>query len=163
MKEAIIESQEEKPRALWKRILVPIDFSELSKEAINIAVSLAKQFDGKITLLHVVNLSNAASIETGTVAYEVMKSARRSLDEMAAEIPSKFLGEKIICFSAGGISQKIVEMACQVSSDLIVLATHAYGFLKRLLQYSTTESVNRHAPCAVLIVRENKITNNKIV
>ncbi|HUA66863.1 MAG TPA: universal stress protein [Alphaproteobacteria bacterium] len=157
MKEATIELIEEKPRLVWKKILVPIDFSELSKQAIKAAVFLAKQFNAKIILLHVVDLSNVGSVETGIAVYELMESARRSLDELVAEIPTTLIGEKIVCLSAGGVSQKIVETARRLSSDLIVLASHAYGFFKRLFLGSTTEGVNRYAPCEVLVLRQKPI------
>ena len=156
MKEAIIESVEVKPSAFWKTILVPIDFSERSKEAIKVAVCLAEQCGAKIILLHVVQLANADAIETGTAAYEAMESARKSLDEMADEIPTAWVGQKLVCFSGGGISQKIMETAGEVSSDLIVLATHAYGLFKRALLGSVAEEVNRHAPCEVLVVRQKQ-------
>jgi nucleotide-binding universal stress UspA family protein len=156
MKTNTIELPQEKPPVPWKRILVPIDFSEPSKEAVKIAVCLAEQCGAKITFLHVVQLSGADCIETGTAAYEVMDSAQKSLDEIADEIPTTLVGQKLVCFSGGGISEKIIETARAISSDLIVLATHAYGFFKRLLLGSTTEGVNRHAPCPVLVVQQKQ-------
>ncbi len=163
MKEATLESPDVKPPVLWKTILVPIDFSERSKAAINVAVCLAEQCSAKIILLHVVQLSGADCIETGTAAHEAMDSARKSLDEIANEIPTPLVSQKIVCFGGGGISQKIIETACEISSDLIVLATHAYGPFKRALLGSVAEGVNRDAPCPVLVVRQNKITNDKVV
>lgn len=138
----------------WQRILVPVDFSDESKEAIKIAARLAEQSSAKITLLHVVELSCPDAIETGTMAYEAMDSARRTLDEMAGDLPTSLVCQKLVCFSAGGIARKIVETARDVSSDLIVLATHACGVFKRLLLGSTSESVKRHSPCPVLAVRQ---------
>ena len=154
MKETSLKSPGQESAPFWKRILVPVDFSDLSKGAIKIAVCLAKQYDAKITLLHVVQLSGATSIETGTAAYEVMDLAQKYLDQIAVEIPATLVGQKVVCFSGEGVSQKIVEMAGEVSSDLIVLATHAHGFIKRLLLGSTVERINRHAPCPVLVVRQ---------
>lgn len=163
MKEAAIESCEVKPPVFWKTILVPIDFSDLSKEAVRIAVCLAEQCDAKIILLHVVDLLNASSIETGMAAYEVMDSARRSLDEIAAENPTASVSQKLVCFGCGGVSQKIIEIAGEVSSDLIVLTAHACSPFKRVLFGSNAEDVERHAPCEVLIVRQKQHFNNKIV
>ncbi|HUA67275.1 MAG TPA: universal stress protein [Candidatus Saccharimonadales bacterium] len=157
MKETIFESFETKPAALWKTILVPIDFSEGSKEAVKVAVCLAEQCSAKLTLLHVVQLSPADAIETGTAAYEAMDSARRSLDQMAEEIPAELVSQKVVCFSGEGVSRKIIQTAREISSDLIVLATHAYGFFKRALLGSTTASVNRDAPCEVLVVRQRQV------
>lgn len=153
MKETTIESLEKKSPKLWRRILAPTDFSDLSKEAIKIAVCLAEQCRSKVILLHVVELSNAGvPIESGTAAYEVMESARKHLEQIASEIPATLASEKLVCLIGGEISKKIVEMARELSSDLIVLATHAHGLLKRALYGSTAESVNRHAHCEVLFV-----------
>jgi nucleotide-binding universal stress UspA family protein len=157
MNEVTTESAPEKPPKLWKKILVPIDFSDLSKQAIRIAVSLAKQFDAKITLLHVVELSSPGfSIDSGTAAYAALDCAQRSLDGIAAEIPPALASERVVRLTGGGVSDKIVDTAQELSSDLIVLATHAYGFFKRLLMGSTAESVNRDAPCEVLVVHDKQ-------
>lgn len=157
MKEVTTELVSNKPPKLWKKILVPVDFSDLSKEAIRIAVSLAKQFDAKITLLHVVELSSRGfSIESGTAAYAAMDCAQRSLDGMADEIPTALANERVVRLTGGGVSDKIVDTARELSSDLIILATHAFGFFKRLLMGSTAESVNRDAPCEVLVVHDKQ-------
>ncbi|HEV2329490.1 MAG TPA: universal stress protein [Verrucomicrobiae bacterium] len=163
MKEATIELPEAKPPIAWKRILVPIDFTESSREAVKVAVCLAEHSDAKITLLHVVQLSSAETIETGTAAYEVMECAQRSLDEIAGEIPTAFVGQRLVCFSGAGISEKIIQTARELSTDLIVLVAHACGLFKRIFLGSTTEDVDHHAPCPVLVVRGNQNSNGKTV
>lgn len=155
MKETAIELPGKKSPIFWKTILVPVDLSELSSDAINIAACFAEQCGAKIVLLHVAQLS-PGSVETGTPAYEVMVSANQSLDEIADEIPAGLVSQKLVCFGGEGISWKIIETACEVSSDLIVLATHGYGPFTRALLGSTTERVTRHAPCAVLVVRQKQ-------
>jgi nucleotide-binding universal stress UspA family protein len=152
MKESNPECLEQKSPIACKSILVPLDLSEQSIEAIRTAASLAEQCGAKIMLLHVVELPIAYSFETGAAADEAMNVARESLDKIAAEIPATLISEKLVCFSDQGTVQKIVETACSVSSDLIILATHHHSPFRRALFGSTTEHVIRHAPCAVLVV-----------
>ena len=156
MKEADAESLETKSPIPWKAILVPTDFSERSEEALKTAICLAERCGAKISLLHVAQLPNSGCFEAGTAADEVMNSAREALDEIANEIPSAPIGEKLVCFGAWGTFQKIVETAREISADLIVMATHGYDAFKRALLGSAAEYVIRHGPCPVLVVRQKQ-------
>lgn len=157
MNEATIESFEEKPPINWKTILVPVDLSDPSKEAIRVAVCLAEKWHGKIILLHVVELSNAGiSIDSGMAVHVAMDCAQKCLDKIADGIPTTVAREKLVCLAGGDVSLKIVEMASHLSSDLIVLAAHTYCLFKGILHGSTAESVNRDAPCEVLIVHDGR-------
>jgi universal stress protein A len=156
MKDANVESLETKSPMPWKAILVPTDFSERSEEAVKTATGLAEQYGAKIILLHVVQLPNWSCLEAGAVADVVMNSARKSLDQIANEVPTALIGEKLVCFGAWGTFQKIVETAREISVDLIVMATHGYRALKRVLLGSAAEYVIRHAPCPVLVIRQKQ-------
>ena len=52
--------------------------------------------------------------------------------------------------------QEVVEIAREVKSDLIILATHGYTGLKHVLLGSVAEKILRHAPCPVLSVRADE-------
>ncbi|MBX7170639.1 MAG: universal stress protein [Pyrinomonadaceae bacterium] len=56
----------------------------------------------------------------------------------------------------GNPSQIIVEEAEKWKADLIIVGSHGYGFWHRTLLGSVSDSVTHHAPCSVLIIRENK-------
>ncbi|HRI12623.1 MAG TPA: universal stress protein [Verrucomicrobiota bacterium] len=140
-----------------KSILVPIDFSPPSKQALDYAVSFAKQFQAKLTLLHVfepiATPDFAASFPLVREYDELMASAKRELDRLAktAGIPAETVAATEVRF--GRSFHEIADAARALKIDLIIISTHGYTGLKHALLGSTTERVVRHAPCPVLVVR----------
>jgi universal stress protein A len=137
----------------WKSILAPTDLSEPSKRAVKSAAALAQKCGAKIILLNVVQMPNCCSSDAPPNVEEMMNIARKSLDEIAQTIPPDVAVEKIVRFGTREPVKQIVEEADKVSADLIVIATHGYSGLKRVLLGGTAERVVRHAPCPVLVVR----------
>jgi universal stress protein A len=144
-----------------QRILVPVDFSRESAKAMRYAVTLARQFDASITLVHVVEPAYGPPELVGGVA------ARRVSDrERLARAKSKLgiMGQRILgpcrivetVIRSGLAFFEITEAAKALASDLIVVGTHGYGGVTRSVMGSTAEKVIRHAPCPVLVVRPNE-------
>jgi nucleotide-binding universal stress UspA family protein len=144
-----------RPLRQWKNILVPTDFSAESEPALQMAVQLAGEYDAKITLLHVVQMPPAASVEAGETMAAAVSSARAGLDQLASGIPLQVPSETSIYLSAEGVAQGIVRAALEDSADLIVIATHAYSLLRRIIHGSQTEGLLHRAPCPVLVVRRS--------
>src|SRR5437773_3165005 len=71
------------PNLILKKVLVPVDFSEMSRKALLYAVSFAKQFRAEIVLLHVVEPLPAPPevvyLETGAIYTEARKGAEKQL------------------------------------------------------------------------------------
>ena len=142
-----------------KSILVPIDFSETSKKAVQYAVRLSEQFGSKITLLHVVE-----PIATPDLAYHPMMLETDKVKEAAKErlgglsrqmkIPSRLLEKTLVRY--GTPFAEITDAARSLKVDLIILTTHGYTGFKHVFMGSTAERVVRHAPCPVLTVREKE-------
>src|SRR5208337_3091414 len=155
MKKAIIESRDEKPTAGWKKILAPTDFSERSQEAVRTATDLAEQCGAKITLLHVVQFPALSCPETELAVDEVINSSSDSLSKIANGIPTELINGKLVRLNVQGIEREIIETARHISADLIVIAMHDCSPFTRALLGSTTEYLIRHAPCTVLVTRQN--------
>jgi universal stress protein A len=140
-----------------KSILVPLDFSPSSKKALDYAVTFARQFKAKLTLIHVVEpvatRDFAASFPLAMESDKLVAAARNDLERAvkAARIPSSTV-EKILV-RCGRSFHEIAEAARTRKVDLIIMSTHGYTGLKHALLGSTTERVVRHAPCPVLVVR----------
>ena len=142
-----------------KTILVPIDFSQPSNDALRYAIRLADQFGAVLRLVHVVepapvinDLPNVALIRSDA---EIMKAAKVKLQAIAQDD----IDELIPVYPevrTGKPYQEIVAAAKVGNADLIVIATHGYTGLKHALLGSTAERVVRHAHCPVLVVRQNK-------
>jgi universal stress protein A len=141
------------PPLAWKNILAPTDLSEPSKSAIKTAVALARMCGAKLTLLHVVQMPVCCSFDAPPDMNEITDQARESLNDLARTFPPDVSVEKIVRLGSCEPAAEIVEKANDISADLIVIATHGYSGLKRVLLGSTAERVVRHAQCPVLIVR----------
>jgi len=141
-----------------KSILVPLDFSPPSKKALDYAVTFARQFKAKLTLLHVVEPvatpDFAASFPLAMENDKLMAAANRELEgaAKAAKIPRGVVEKTLVRF--GRSFHEIADAARTRKVDLIIISTHGYTGLKHALLGSTTERVVRHAPCPVLVVRQ---------
>lgn len=141
-----------------KRILVPIDFSNLSKDALPYARLLAEAFSAEIVLGTVIEqypvAPRAGSELSAQVIVPMMHAARTELEALANELRKITDVNVKVEVSAGQPFQEICGMAARYAADLIVLTTHGYTGLKRMLIGGTAERVVRHATCPVLVVRE---------
>ena len=139
-------------------ILMPLDFSPASMEALNYAVWLAKQFRAAIHLVHVYPPDEASAPGGGHLLFQSAEAIERLNEELTGihrKHAPTFRPEN--CHVRGGRPyEEIVRLAPEIDADLIVLATRGHSGLKRLLLGSTAERVVRSAPCPVLVVRRRK-------
>lgn len=149
------------PRVLnLQRILVPVDFSKPADKALRYAVSFARQFDAKITLLHVSPQTcypaELAGFPTVIPPNEPgAKAIRARLEAHAARFVPPELRDRTL-LRVGPAFDEICRVARAGKTDLIIIATHGHTGLKHALLGSTAERVVRHAPCPVLVVRETE-------
>lgn len=141
-----------------ERILFPIDFSEGSMNALDYAVSLSKEYNAKLYLLHVVHdISMTAGwqvphIRIDELYRDMEESARKELERCCMEdIRDLKNVERIIL--RGIPHEEILKVAREKKIDIIVIGTHGRTGIDRLLFGSTAEKVVRKAPCPVLSVR----------
>ncbi len=155
---ATSEGRRRPPRLKLRKILVPIDFSKLSKAALPWATFLAEQFKAEVVLLHVVekfpiDYLMGRELTSHTIV-PLMKQAEADLERAAADLAKSF-GIKIsAAVREGKPHEEICEAAKTLAVDLVVLTTHGYTGLKHVWLGSTAERVVRHAVCPVLVVRE---------
>ena len=139
-----------------KRVLVPVDFSEPSRKALDYALSLARPFDAEVRLLHVVE----ALVLPPDVEVLDLEAFARTLNDEAAKCLSKWRKEAASGspveeeLRAGTPYREIVAAADERNMDLIIMGTHGRTGLAGVLMGSTAERVMHHAPCPVLVVRE---------
>lgn len=135
-----------------KQIVVPIDFSDSSLEAVEVALSLAES-PADVRVLYV--LPNHMASEPGLV-WNILDEATQREKSMSALrerlSDAKYHGVKL-AVAFGDPGSEIVELADQVSADLIVISSHGRTGIPRLLIGSVAERVTRHASCPVLVLR----------
>ena len=144
-----------------KRILVPIDFSPLSKKALQYALRFAEEFRAELELLHVIEPDVTPAFDGFMIAPPMgpngnhTKSGNRlkSLASSMAIRATKYVRSTV---RTGLAAYEIVEAAKEFDVDLIVIATHGYTGWKHFVIGSTAERVVRAAPCPVLVVREKE-------
>lgn len=149
---------------LFKKILVPIDFSHFSKKALEAAIKLAECCGGKIYLLHVeediFHIKQIHKINPPLEKYcdqfhkEFIIEKKKNLEQFKSYIPKRLFAGAII--KEGHPFVEIVKFAKSRCMDLIVISSHGRSELRHAFLGSTTDKVSRKAECAVLIVKHKK-------
>ena len=141
-----------------ERILVPIDFSDCSLDALEYAALVAKQAKASIELLHVLEpVSYGLDFTLGHA--EERTQQRQKLTKRLEELSSALLATGIAVKShlRGGVPvDTILEDVRSLRSDLIVMGTHGRRGLSHVMAGSVAEALLRRTTCAVLTVRSPK-------
>ena len=139
-----------------KRILVPVDFSETSLEALEHALDLAKQYAADVLLMNVVD-----PIYYPVPAPEFLADpkafARGELDRLAEKLGRR----QVVCrtvLRVGTPHIEIVKAAIDNRADMIVMSTHGRTGFSHLMMGSVAEKVVRASVCPVLTVRCSKMS-----
>ena len=138
-----------------RSILVPVDFSTSSEQALRQAKAFAAKFGGKITLVHVIEsgryVGEFTELETGMT--EIPRRVEERLRMLVSDSGEPALFDNVEV-RAGRPFHEISRAASELDSDLIVMASLGRSGAADVLLGSTAERVVRHAPCPVLVVRE---------
>ncbi len=141
------------------KILVPIDFSDYSKNALKYAADFARIFKAKIFLIYVIEpVIYPADFSIGQVTIptpdvDMNARAQSELDNLAKSFVESSLEVETI-IKSGKPFVEINETASEKDIDLIIIASHGHTGVEHLLFGSTAEKVVRKAPCPVLTIRE---------
>jgi nucleotide-binding universal stress UspA family protein len=158
-----------------KRILVPIDFSDVTPPVIELSRQLAKALGADIHLVHVKELTAAAA--PGTLGYGLAGMPELAPmsgvpvpgfepmpetifeDERQRSKLAKWQGEisqdgiKVSLHEpTGAVAEEILNQADELNADLIVMGTHGHGAMYNLLVGSATKGVLKHSTRPVLLV-----------
>jgi nucleotide-binding universal stress UspA family protein len=145
------------PQLGFKKILVPIDFSECSMKGLAYAKTWARQFESTLVLLNSVHFEyyvasdEYARYDLPLLMQQAEKVAREQMRELVRR--TDWEGLKVeTSLQVGHAGQQICERAGDLGADLIVTSTHGTTGLKHVLIGSTAEYIVRHASCPVLVV-----------
>ncbi len=149
-----------------KLILSPIDFSDSSLEALDVAQDVATRYGSELLLVHVVPVvpklpENVSIFSEGTYERELIQSAEQRLAELAGEMQKKGVQTRIVVGLANDAAMEIVRTAEQEKVDLIVIATHGMTGWRRLAFGSVTDKVVRTVECPVLVLRKAAAEESK--
>ena len=155
---------------MFEKILVPLDGSGHSLRALEIAVQIAKKFDGKITLIHVYSVVVApvimpepttiappmVSVTTPIEVSKVTEASRRAGTSILADGEQRVKAEGVpveTMLKEGHTIQEIIKTAKEGGFNLIVMGARGISKLKEILLGSVSDGVTRNAPCPVLVVK----------
>ena len=128
---------------LFTRLLVPIDFSEPSTEALKLAVSIAMRVGARLTLLHI--NTDALAGDDGDGISDLHRLSAR-------EVPSSVVIEMLT--DKGSPAERINHHATAGDHDLVVMGTHGKRGLERVILGSVTETVVRTCSIPVLVTHD---------
>jgi len=142
--------------AMFKNILVPIDFSSPSVEAMNVAAGLALESGASLTLLHTWEAPDYAYSGLATPPADLWMSietaARANLDKTLSEL-KKRVPSATATVRRGYPAEEILSAIGDLNADLVVMGTHGRRGLSRAMLGSIAEKVVRMSPVPVLTVR----------
>ena len=138
-----------------RRVFCPVDFSPISKRALDHATVIARWYEAELVVLHVIPLMPTlfgfpAAIDTAAVAAADADAVIPELTRFAGEATMSS-GTRLVVRS-GAPSAEIVRYAAEEGADLLVLGTHGRTGFEKFMVGSVTEKVLRKAPCPVLSV-----------
>lgn len=134
------------------KIVVPVDFSGESSQAVDAAVEMVSDIS-TLHLIHVMfPLDNVSpGVVWGGITDEKREAAiREEFDKLIAE---KGIEGANVIVRFGNPGLEIAEYAEEIDAGLIVIPSHGYHGVKRLVLGSVAERVIRHAHCSVLVLR----------
>ncbi len=147
---------------MYKKILLPTDGSASSLKAAEAAAEIAQRFEGQILMLYVFNpaivpvpftglsgLPMGEGDDMGQYAHKVQSEIEEETGKVLRDFGVEFKTRQEL----GHPVDRIVSVAHDEQSDLIVMGSRGLGSMKSLLLGSVSDGVLHHAHCPVLIVR----------
>lgn len=145
------------------QILVPVDFSDVSVQALEYAVDLSKGFGAEVAAVFVVEpmyyaappTAYGAATQIAMLLDDQRKLGREQLAKLAAQVGKRGVKIRTI-LQEGTAYERIIDTGKRIKADLIIMGTHGRTGLTHLLMGSVTEKVVRSAICPVLTLRGYK-------
>lgn len=131
-----------------KKILVAIEFTETSMQALDSARTLADALGAELHLLHVI----ADPLASPLAVHQKQQDRCARLDALLTPEDRARRHATVAC-EIGTPVHEIAAYAADEGIDLIVMGTHTHGPAFRMMTGSIAEAVMRIAPCAVLTVK----------
>jgi nucleotide-binding universal stress UspA family protein len=137
----------------FRHIVCPVDFSECSERALELALDLARTNDARLTLVHVAYTPPIVHAAAGEWMYwpvaDLERTAESALDELCSKAKQRYANVEQI-FATGKPWRKILEIALKADADLIVMGTHGRTGVAHALLGSIAEKIVRLSPVPVL-------------
>jgi nucleotide-binding universal stress UspA family protein len=141
-------------RVAISKIMVTTDFSEVSDRALDYAIALARQYDARIYLAHVITPDpfQFAEPQLAQATYEkVRQAAEEGITDILISGKLRGVPHEVL-MEEGNVWPSLEALLVRNEIDLVVTGTHGRGKLQKLIIGSVAEEIFRKADCAVLTV-----------
>lgn len=147
-----------------KLILSPIDFSDHSHAALDVAADFATRFGAELLLVHVMPAiedlpANVSILREGEYDQSLADKAAKQLSELAATLAQKNVKARTELGSANDVGMELVRSAEHNHVDMIIIATHGMTGWRKIAFGSVAEKVVKQASCPVLVLRANAVAD----
>jgi nucleotide-binding universal stress UspA family protein len=133
-----------------KNVVVPVDFSESSADAVQVALEAVAQ-PSDLHVVHVLTPLEVTPTMSGADQEQLrLDDANKQCAELLKSVQASG-AHAVVRYGDPGIG--VIDYATSVKSELIVIPSHGYHGLKRFMLGSVAEHVIRHADCPVLVLR----------
>lgn len=151
---------------MYKKILVPLDGSELAEQVLPLVIELATGAGSEIILLRVPDIPiyetmMAVPDFNMQVREQAEREAREYLDQLSCKLRGMGLEVRTHIALAGAVYFTILQTAREFEVDVIAMSTHGRSGLARLVMGSVADDVVRHADLPVLLVRPQPARTHK--
>jgi nucleotide-binding universal stress UspA family protein len=145
-----------------KLILSPIDFSDSSHGALDVAADFATRFGAELLLVHVMpaieDLPKSVSVfKEGQYDQSLDDAAAKRLADLAATLAPKNVKARTEMGTANDVGMELVRIAEHEHADMIIIATHGMTGWHKIAFGSVAEKVVKQASCPVLVLRANAL------
>lgn len=139
-----------------ERILVPFDFSAGAEASLEVATGLAREYDARLDLVHVISpplIAEGHGVPMPSWApMEMARALVEELDQRLAAVATRCQATSHL--KQGNPGPEILDCAEEHASDLIVIGRHGGHASARWLLGSVAERVVRGASCPVLVIQK---------
>jgi len=142
-----------------KRILVPTDFSEHAEHALKVAAKIAKENNGEIFIVHMLELPSqmADAVSSGAAVPEIMLFLNKAHERLEELLTKDYLeGVKVTeAIKYERAFEGIIKHSTEYDIDMVVMGSHGASGFKELLVGSTTEKIVRNSEAPVLVIKND--------
>jgi nucleotide-binding universal stress UspA family protein len=141
-----------------KLILAPVDFSDSSHQALDVAAGMAAGLGATLLVVHIVpaipDLPRGVSVfKDAQYDQELHEEAFKRLSELADNLKNKGLNVRTEVGTANDVAMELVRIAAQNGVDMLVISTHGMTGWRPIAFGSVAKKVVEEAPCPVLVLR----------
>ena len=138
---------------MFYNIAVLYDFSEPSQKALTAAGLWAQAFKGSLEVIHVIpNSSVLETLSSDSVSENALQALKTQIEkDIQKQVPTSVTST--VAILKGHTANIILEALDAEKFDLVIMGTHGYSGISRLVMGSVAEKTVQHSPVPVLVVR----------